>query len=316
MEEDTFGKGFARKYSKITPSISKHVNETKNRQDENEKDKIKLFLETSLNKRVKESTISLFKIDPKEQINTGITYQVWINNPAIVQHAEKSILTNDFSPKNEYDLFAKGIDFKVGQIDYDKFRQPSSSEWCKLVLCQVYPGNITILYPDEKNDPLFDCGYSSVGPISKFAEKNELTPGHYFLLKDPRRIVYLAIVNFTSDLSSIRCFTCDEKPSFYCQNDKQYLCPACNRDVHSSTICKTYSEHKVIPMTNYSNIYSAFCNISGHSLKPYEFYCFQCKGVYCIMCLTSRDHKNMKDHEVRSLSDISSYLEQETKTVA
>jgi hypothetical protein len=161
--------------------------------------------------------------------------------------------------------------------------------------------------PTDKHDSLYLCKDST---NNQAAYNN-----HWFALNDPKRVVYLALVAFTTDKDNIKCSACGEqKPDLrFCHNDNKYFCSSCDDEYHNKSNYAILKKHRRTNYMSFSLTYPSTCPV--HTLKPYEFYCLKCKAVYCIKDLTDGDHKNLTDHEVKHLTDVYNSLEQETKSL-
>lgn len=136
---------------------------------------------------------------------------------------------------------------------------------------------------------------------------------HWYVLRDPKRIVFLAWVKFSCAKDLTTCDMCTEAKAdmLYCHNDEKYFCGVCDEDFHNKhTVLK---KHKRTNYSSFSITYPGMCY--QHTLKPYEFYCSKCRAVYCIRCLTEGEHKANTDHDVKYLNDVYNNFDQEIKTV-
>lgn len=137
---------------------------------------------------------------------------------------------------------------------------------------------------------------------------------HWFILRDPKKLVYLAWVKFSCNKENITCRVCNEQKLQdirYCHNDEAYFCSGCDEEFHSKF--NTRKKHRRTNYTSFSINHQTMC--SEHNTKPYEFYCFKCRAVYCIKCLNEGLHKNYIDHEVKFLNDVYLSFESEIKAV-
>jgi hypothetical protein len=316
--------------------IGESTNQFENLQNENnEKNRIKLFLEASLRKKVDNFNIYMHK-ERKELQRSEISYKVWLYSHDIIKDARNALNRN-----NEYGNPIKQkqevIKFKLGLIDFEELKEQNQIFYSKnnimknekeyyAVLAQVYVGKMQTHLMEEGGDV-----DKAVAEISKFTttEKSDCyylcrnysevkynhNCDHWFALRDNTKMVYLALVKFSTDEELIFCSGCNENKleMKYCHNDKKYFCSSCDDDFHNKTSYQTLRKHRRTNYISFSVTYQGTC--STHTLKPYEFYCSTCKAIYCIRCITDGDHANNSEHDVRYLSELSSSVEQESKSL-
>ncbi len=143
------------------------------------------------------------------------------------------------------------------------------------------------------------------------------------MVRDPKRIVYLHVVKFQMDTTEIvnilfkqKCIKgcVNTNDLRYCHNDNKYFCANCDDEYHNKSH-KTLKNHKRSSAMTFSITYQGNCSVPGHQLKAYEFFCVQCKAVYCIKDIHEGSHKNLEGHEIKYLYDVYNSFEQDAKSV-
>jgi hypothetical protein len=230
----------------------------------------------------------------------------------------------------------KFIKFKVGGINFDELKEANFSlsnhmsisnkttkESYSIVLAQAFVGNAESYLIDEDPDKFNDFKFNSADKVDCYYlvknsnyENRDIKANHWYILREPKKLVYLAYVRFTTDTDDIKCSGCSSsnRDMKYCHNDNKYFCYDCDEEYHTKSVYSVLRKHKRINYLSFSITYASSCY--DHNLKPYEFYCFKCKAVYCIKCLTDGDHKTNTDHEVKYLNDVFNSFDQEVKAVS
>jgi hypothetical protein len=220
----------------------------------------------------------------------------------------------------------------VGTINFEELKEAnynlshtmlntkSSKETYSIVLAQAFVGKANSYLIDDDPEKFNDFKFNSADKVDcyylvKGSESKELKSNHWYILKEPKKLVYLAYVKFTTDSEDIRCSGCNisNRDMKYCHNDNKYFCYDCDEEYHTKSSYSVLKKHRRINYLSFSITYSTTC--IEHNLKPYEFYCFKCKAVYCIKCLTEGDHKSNSDHEVKYLNDVYNSFDQDVKSV-
>jgi len=132
-------------------------------------------------------------------------------------------------------------------------------------------------------------------------------------LRIQKKIQYLYAIKFKLE-AEIKC----AKPQCYsnsneflfCHNDNKYFCKPCDEEFHKSY--KILQNHKRTAAVTYSINFQGNCVEKGHDLKPYEFYCPQCRYCYCIKDIHEGLHK-YEDHQIRYIDDLYDNFDQELK---
>jgi hypothetical protein len=198
----------------------------------------------------------------------------------------------------------------------------NSKETYSIVLAQAFVGNAQSFLIEEDPEKFNDFKFTSTDKVDCYylvkqnQNENKVSKAdHWYVLKDPKKLVYLAYVRFTTDSDDIKCSACgtSSRDLKFCHNDNKYFCYDCDEEYHTKSTYSVLKKHKRINYLSFSITYAASCY--EHNLKPYEFYCFKCKAVYCIKCLTEGDHKSNTDHEVKYLNDVYNSFDQDVKSV-
>jgi hypothetical protein len=226
------------------------------------------------------------------------------------------------------------VKFKLGSINFDELKEANAQfnknktekepEKYYIVLAQAYVSKVQTHLLEEGAD--LDKTVSDIQKLStsekadtfylcKSLDGNTAKSGeHWFAMRNPEKLIYLALVCFSTDEDMIECSGCGKAKleMKFCHNDGKYFCNTCDDDFHNKTNYQTLRKHKRTNYMSFSVTYQGTCN--NHSLKPLEFYCTKCKAVYCIKCLTDGDHTNNPDHEVKYLNEIFNSFDHQSKT--
>jgi hypothetical protein len=291
-----------------------------------ETNKIKLMLECSLGRKVKVTSIKLG--EKYNETNDEISYYVWIWEPDDVKEAQFRIhKTPDRAlskPKTEMFL-------KLGPIDFDTLK--TSTIEAKHGLSNIHNANLTdsekqleftvalavvevgrmetIITDKKPRETSLDR--STIAECFYIYQESDQTDAngfreHWLGLRDMSRIHYKASVNFTIDDydMNINCCGCGKSQSgmIYCHNDKKYFCVNCDDNYHKKSIYSTIKNHKRSDYIGFSNIYKSTCD--EHKLKPLEYYCADCRAIFCHKCL--EENNTTKFHEKHVIHYIQDYL--------
>jgi hypothetical protein len=163
----------------------------------------------------------------------------------------------------------------------------------------------------------FPEGGPNIFYLCKNLQNDNSTSKHYFAVRDLKSLKYLNVVHFKAHTELIKCSICNETKEearyFYCHNDERYFCSTCDEEYHVKPNYKTMQKHRRTLYASFSITHQSTC--MEHLLKPNEFYCHNCKAVFCIKCLNEGHHSNFQDHDVKFLNDVFSAYEQESKSL-
>lgn len=223
----------------------------------------------------------------------------------------------------------KFIKFKVGPINFDELKESNShlnnnkigdQETYTIILAQAFVGKAHSYIIEEDPEKFVDTKFNQADKVDcYYLVKNNIeskdSNNHWYILKEPKNLVYLAYIKFTTNGNDIKCSLCNStsRDLKYCHNDNKYFCENCDEEFHKKSNYNIIKKHKRINYMSFSITYPIMC--LEHTLKPYDFYCYKCQVVYCIKCLTEGDHKSNSDHEIKYLNDVYNSFDQDVKSV-
>jgi hypothetical protein len=273
-----------------------------------------------------------------------MSYKVWLYSPEVIKDATIALNKGDHQPGKNSQNFPKIIKCSLGQIILEDLKKnnfqyakensiSTEPNEYKIVLAQILVGkfqshlinedvdlesvDVNLLnIPEEKSE-------GSIYYLAKqssqenLASQDILRSKHIFAIRDFKKLIYLSLVTFKTDSESIKCDICGETKHdqryIYCHNDEKYFCVNCDEEHHIKKNSKVFQKHKKTVYTNFSITHQNTC--SEHPVKPVEFYCVQCKCVFCIKCLVDGEHRNFSSHEVKYLNDVFNSFEMESKSL-
>ena len=306
-----------------------------------EKNRIKLLLEASIYKKVQILNIKpINKLDKSKLSKDEISYDVWLYNLDLLKEVVPSVMRNIeyVFGKNQNTSACK---FKLGTIIMDDLIPANRrlSEFLSsnnisfppgsyyVILAHAYVGSAqTFLLEDdprEKEVKFFQQETANIYYIhgEPSEENKNIQTYHWFIIKDNTKLVLDYLVNFTVDSSDIKCYNpnCSNQNTGitdmrYCHNDQKYFCTVCVEEYHNKQTFNTLKKHNITQAMSYSITYTNNC--SDHKLKVLEFYCYDCNSLYCTKCFEpGGKHDNLKNHNVRQISEVFSSFELEMSTL-
>lgn len=307
------------------------IKENDPKQEEN---KIKLFLEAALMRKVESISIkNINKSMDRSKLSTreDISYNVWLYNTDLLKEVVPSVIRN-----NEYNYVkhqnTQGIKFKLGSIILTdlEYANKSLKEYMETsknnnisnlnsningyycILAQAYVGSAqTKVITDE--DPR-DCEIkinpgdnTEVYYLNGKQEDKSISTYHWFLVRDNTKLIFNYLVNFTLDNNEIKCYNpncnSNSQEMKYCHNDQKYFCSVCVEDFHNKQTFNTLKKHIITNAITYSINYTSNC--STHKLKQLEFFCYNCNALYCTKCFDIGEiHYGLKNHDIRFINDV------------
>jgi len=313
-----------------------------------EENKIKLFLEASLLRKVDSVSIKqIGKGDKSLLQKEDICYNVWLYSFDLLKDIVPSLIRN-----NEYNYvknqITQGIKFKLGSIifedleksneklrqflgtnipNYNNSNMMNNSNSYYIILSQAYVGTAqTKVMTDEdprEAEVKFNQGdntevyYLSGRPDE--VNKN-ISTYHWFLVRDHSKLVFTYLVNFTIDANEIKCYNpnCSSSSSElkYCHNDQKYFCTVCMDDFHNKQTYSTLRKHIITNAITYSINYTSNCAQPDHRLKQLEFFCYNCNALYCTKCFDAGGaHYGKQNHDIRFINDVFASFEVEMSSL-
>lgn len=303
----------------------------------NEENRIKLYLEACLSRKVDILSIKpIIKADRAKVPKDDISFLVWLYNEELLKEIVPSVLRNSdytYGKSQPSSLFK----FKLGTIIWDDLF--NSNERLKnvltnnqisstpnsyfAVLAEAFIGSAqTYILDDDPRDKEVKPNQGETADIyyinGKPNEENKnIKTYHWFLMKDNSKLLLYSLVHFTVESNDIKCSNpnCTNQnisinEMKYCHNDQKYFCGICMEELHTKQTFGTLKKHVITQAISYSITYTNNC--IDHKLKPLDFYCYDCNALYCTKCFDNGGaHFNKKQHEINTLSSIYNSIELE-----
>jgi hypothetical protein len=310
-----------------------------------EENKIKLFLEASLLRKVDSIVIKPINksLDKLKLNKEEISYNVWLYNIDILKEIVPSVIRN-----NEYNYvksqMTQGIKFKLGSIIWDDLEKSndklkyhlsqsninlsnlnSNPNSYYVVLGQTFIGNsqTKVMTDEDPRDSEIKINPGDNTEVYYLNGKQDdinkgISTYHWFLVRDNTKLVFNYLVNFTLDTNEIKCYNpnCNSNSTElkYCHNDQKYFCSVCVEDFHNKQSYNTLKKHIITNAITYSINYTSNC--STHKLKQLEFFCYNCNALYCTKCFDVGEvHYGLKNHDVRFINDVFASFEVEMSSL-
>ena len=216
----------------------------------------------------------------------------------------------------------KPIKLKLGKIDleelrtYNKLNRIKDEDNYYITYVEANVSHSKTLIVEEEIDKMSDFSTNSADKVDCYYliknENMEKVDNHWFVINNEERLKKVYLVKFKT-ISKKICDICDKESNelLYCQNDKKYFCKNCDEEYHTNNDFSNFSNHIRDNYYSYSINYMINCKL--HNTKPYEFYCYDCRLVYCIKCLTENTHT--QNHEIKYIDHVLQSIEYEKKSV-
>lgn len=278
----------------------------------NIKDKIKVFLETAYETRVKIiNSHDLTNLFPINNDNQGY-FDIIITDSRIVNYFRKVVKgITDFKENPMPNSF----EFNIGKIERNRTNYSSDDIYDKDYIVYAEVKLSSVISNEEKNY-VFNkagCKISLKENIPPNFLLNNLNAWPTIVVNDFSNVKFQNFIEF-SLLDEEKCLICkvyyDKFSEMrYCENEEGFYCINCFDENHQKNI--SYKNHFITNESKYSiSYFSKYCiHNDSSSLSSYQFFCFNCNTFLCSLCFNKDErHFNMNNHNVKNIEEADNIL--------